>query len=559
MRNIPVVLVLALVSGCSRGGEKEAATAQTWSPAQLKEVRGVPAADIETAIQRRLEAGKPAQIDEDEWGHAKRLYKIYGNNPLWLTSDGLHDRRTAALTKALLNAEGEGMRMDVYPIGGLARAIIAAKESRPTADQLAEADVLLTASYAALGEDMLVGQVKPKSVNQSWFIDPEEENVDSALVRNLRVEALDKSLATMRPTDDDYTALRGQLVRYRQILANGGWKPIPATKPAKPGESVSPQILAVVRARLAAEGFAPAADSAARSTASGTYDPALAGAVAEFQKRHTIGVDSTLGKETIDAMNVTAAYRLAQIVANMERYRWLPRSLGQRYIFVNVPAFRLEAFDKGQKTLAMKVIVGAEFEDRRTPVFADSMEYVVFRPYWLVTPDIAEKEIFPKATPSYLAANNYEIYSDKGVRRIRQTPGPKNSLGLIKFMFPNDFNIYLHDTPNRELFREDVRGMSHGCIRVEKPAKLAEYVLGWDNAKIQQQMESGPDDKSVKLPSKIPVYIVYATTFMANNKLHFGNDLYSRDDALVQNIAKAALPTAEVVESVRALRRIAER
>lgn len=557
MRKLLTLVILAGAVACKRGDSTEAATAQTWSPAELKSVRGIPAAEIKTALQQRLSAGKPAQLDDDEWDHAKKLYKIYGNNPLWLTDDGLHDNRTTSLTKALINAEGEGMRMDVYPIGELAKAIIAAKQDKPTAQQLADADVLLTASYAALGEDMLTGQVKPRSVNQSWFIDPQEENVDSALVRNLRVEALDKSLATMRPADDDYASLRKQLVNYRNILAKGGWPTIPATKPVKPGQPLNPQVIAALRARLASEGIITA-DSGAAS-AGNVYDARLAGAVAEFQTRHTIGVDSMLGKETVDALNKSAAYRLTQVVANMERYRWLPRSLGQRYIFVNVPAFKLEAYDKGELALVMKVIVGQEYEDKATPVFADSMEFVVFRPYWNVTPDIAEKEIFPKASPEYMAANNYEIYMEGGARRIRQRPGPKNSLGLVKFLFPNDFNIYLHDTPNHELFKEDVRAFSHGCIRLEKPDKLAEFVLGWDNAKVQDAMQNGSDNRTIKLPKKLPVFIVYATTFMVNNNLHFGNDLYDRDNALVKAVAPAAMPSAQVVEAVQALKRIAER
>jgi L,D-transpeptidase YcbB len=556
MRKLLLLSALLLVGACKRA-EKESATAQTWSPAELKSVRGIPAADIKAALQKRIDAGKPAQLDDDEWAHAKRLYKIYGNNPLWLTDDGLHDARTTSLTKALLNAESDGMRMDVYPIGGLARAIVAAKSDKPTAEQLADADVLLTASYAALGEDMLTGQVKPKSVNQSWHIDPQEENVDSALVRNLRVEALDKSLATMRPADEDYGALRKQLVLYRQIIAKGGWPAVPTVKPVKPGQPINPQVAAALRTRLAAEGIRTA-DSAAAST-SGVYDHALAAAVAEFQLRHTIGVDSMLGKETVDALNKSAAYRLTQVAANMERYRWLPRALGERYIFVNVPAFKLEAYDKGELALAMKVIVGQEYEDKATPVFADSMEFVVFRPYWNVTPDIAEKEIFPKASPEYMAVNNYEIYMEGGARRIRQRPGPKNSLGLVKFLFPNDFNIYLHDTPNHELFKEDVRAFSHGCIRLEKPDKLAEFVLGWDNAKVTNAMQNGSDNRTIKLPKKLPVYIVYATTFMVNNNLHFGNDLYDRDNALVKVVAPAALPSPEVVEAVKALRRLAER
>jgi murein L,D-transpeptidase YcbB/YkuD len=333
----------------------------------------------------------------------------------------------------------------------------------------------------------------------------------------------------------------------------------------KPGEPANPAMLAAVRNRLAAEGIIPANAATKESTTStpqnkaapaSTYDHDLASAVALFQARHGINVDSALGKETIDAMNVPAEYRLGQIAANMERYRWLPRSFGSRYIFVNVPAFKLQAFDTGQKVLEMKVIVGQEYQDKATPVFADSLETVVFRPYWNVTPDIAAKEIFPKG-PEYLARENMETYQENGQTRVRQRPGPKNALGFVKFLFPNDFNIYLHDTPNHELFKQDVRAFSHGCIRLEKPAELAQWVLGWPADKVQQEMQNPPDNKSVKVPQKIPVFITYFTTYLNNGQLFFGNDLYSRDDKLVPEVMAGALPNKEVVDAVQALRRIA--
>ncbi|MEX0908770.1 MAG: L,D-transpeptidase family protein, partial [Gemmatimonadaceae bacterium] len=289
-----------------------------------------------------------------------------------------------------------------------------------------------------------------------------------------------------------------------------------------------------------------------------TYDRTLAAAVAQFQARSTIVVDSVLGGETLEALNKPAQYRLAQIAANMERYRWLPRALGSRYIFVNVPAFRLEAYDGGKIALEMKVIVGQEYEDRATPVFSDSMEYVVFRPYWLVPPNIAEKEIFPKGS-AYLAANNMEVYTAGGQTRVRQRPGDDNALGQIKFMFPNDFAIYLHDTPNRELFKEDVRAFSHGCIRVERPDRLANFVLGWEQNRIDEAMNRGPSDRTVKLPRKIPVYIAYLTTYMRGGQLYFGNDLYARDDRLMDVVGPAAMPTPQAVQAVQALRRIADR
>jgi murein L,D-transpeptidase YcbB/YkuD len=274
---------------------------------------------------------------------------------------------------------------------------------------------------------------------------------------------------------------------------------------------------------------------------------------------HAIVVDSILGDSTVDAMNKPADYRVAQIAANLERYRWMPRSLGGRYIWVNVPAFRLEAYDSGQKVLDSKVVVGQNYQDKTTPAFADSMEFVVFRPYWNVTDDIAEKEIWPKveSDPSYLAENDMETYQEAGKTRIRQRPGEKNSLGYVKFLFPNDFNIYLHDTPAKSLFDKDVRAFSHGCIRVEKPVELAEWVLGWPAEKVEEAMHEGPDNHQVRLPKKIPVYITYFTAFAQDGQLHFGNDLYDRDDALVQLTAKSSTRNPTVQQELDGLKHLA--
>ena len=558
-----------LCAGC-KGREPASAgkneNPQTWAPEKLTSVQGVPAGEIEALIQKKLDGPRLDRIDDDQWGHTKRLYKLYRSNPLWLTSTGLHERRTKALTNAILAANTDGMRLDDYPVGALAQAIGTLKQTKnPTAEQLATADVILTASYTSLGEDLLTGQVDPRTVAQAWHVNPEEDNVDSALVRNLRYEQLDKALATMRPTNEDYAGLSKQLQNYRLIVAKGGWQPIPATGNLKPGAPASPAVLAAVQERLAVEGIVPASgpskasiiqpqDASAPSAA--TYDHDLAAAVALFQARHGINVDSALGKETLESMNVPASYRLGEIAANMERYRWLPRSFGKRYIFVNVSAFKLEAYDSGTKTLEMKVIVGQEYQDKATPVFADSMETVVFRPYWNVTPDIAAKEIFPKGA-AYMARENMETYQENGQTRVRQRPGPKNALGFVKFLFPNDFNIYLHDTPNHELFKQDVRAFSHGCIRVEKPADLAQWILGWPADRVQSEMDNPPDNKPVKVPHKIPVYITYFTTYINDGQLYFGNDLYNRDDKLVPIVMSGAMPSKGIVDAIQALRRLA--
>jgi len=566
---LPALVVLTTCKGHKTASAGRVENPQTWAPEKLTSVRGVPATDIESLIQRKLDGPKLDLNDDNQWGHTKRLYKLYGNNPLWLTSDGLRKTRTKALTDAILGANADGMRLDDYPIGALASAIAALKQTEnPTAEQFATADLVLTASYTSLGEDLLTGQVDPRTVAQAWHVDPEGENIDSALVRNLRYEHLDKALATMRPTDDDYLGLSRELQRWRGIVAKGGWQTVPnISGNVKPGASANPAVLAAVRNRLAAEGIsvprasenvAPSDSARRRPTASpmNTYDRGLATAVAQFQQGHGINVDSALGQETIDAMNVPASYRLGEIAANMERYRWLPRSFGSRYIFVNVPAFKLEAYDSGQKVLEMKVIVGQEYQDKATPVFADSMETVVFRPYWDVPPSIAAKEIFPKGG-AYMARENMEVYSQHGRTAVRQRPGPKNALGFVKFLFPNDFNIYLHDTPNHELFNKDIRAFSHGCIRLEKPAELAEWVLGWPADRVEEAMKDGPNSRGVRLPRKIPVYITYFTAYINNGALYFGNDLYGRDDKLVPVVMPGALPSKAVVDAVEALRRIA--
>jgi len=585
IRALHLLLPLALLAGCSVSDADERSHAgQTqvdegdlsqgsWSPASLTEVKKVPIAALRTAIQQRLAGKRPATVGEEGWQHTKRLYARFQQSPLWFEKGGLDKERVDALTTALLRATDDGLALDEYPIGDVARAIATARETnQPTADQLADADVLLTSAYASLGEDLLIGQVNPKTVGQSWHIDARDENVDSALVRTLTKMPFDKSIGAMRPSDEGYAALQKEMMRYRELVAKGGWKPIPEGKALKRGQTDSPARIAALRARLIAEGIdvpaattAPTANdsagsaTAARAAGGAVFDDALAGAVAQFQARHAINVDSMLGKETVDALNVPVEYRLGQIAANLERARWLPRRLGERYIYVNVPAFQLTAYDKGEPVLESKVIVGQEFEDKATPVFSDSMELVVFRPYWNITPDIQEKEVGPKvaADPGYLAANDMEYYQEGGKTRIRQRPGPKNSLGYVKFLFPNDFNIYLHDTPNHELFDKDVRAFSHGCIRVEKPAELAQWVLGWDASRVEQAMREGKDNQSVKLPKKIPVFITYATTYVRDGTLYFGNDLYHRDDQLVKAVATGAVGSPAAKPGLEELRKVA--
>jgi murein L,D-transpeptidase YcbB/YkuD len=587
LATLGVAIGLVTVAGCKKTNEASGEVTRNWKPAQLEAYMGVPAAEVQAAIQKRLAASAPNAVSEDQWKHVKRLYKTFNQTLLWLDDKGVHQPRVSALLNVLADADSDALHLDAYPLADLTRSLGAVDSKRATADQLADADVLLSAAYTAYGENMLTGQVNPAGLAQNWHINTQEERVDSALTLTIREDDFKAGLVRMRPQDAAYDSLRTQFVRFREAVArNGIWPAVPTGKQLKPGDSDAPERLEALRARLHAEGFvsdsaaptstpSPAADSAVDSTKAGAkakaaaraartgpgvYDRRLAGAVAEFQAHHGIGVDSMLGKETVDAMNVSPQYRLAQIAANLERYRWMPRSLGNRYIIVNVPQFHLEAYDSGQKALEMKVIVGQEYEDKATPVFSDSMEFVIFRPYWNVTDQIAEKEIWPKlgSDPDYLSRNNMEVYSDHGVRRVRQLPGPKNSLGLVKFMFPNDFNIYLHDTPFGELFKKDVRAFSHGCIRLEKPAELAQWALGWAPDRVEHEMHDGPNNHQVNLPKKIPVYIVYFTAYARDGQLYFGNDLYERDSKLVEQVADVAAQSPQTVQALQELRRLAK-
>ena len=514
------------------------------------------------------------------WRHVRTLYDGRRHRPIWLA-----ERRggralgasASTLVDALADAPTQGLRLDGYPWSELRAALSGVQGASPSPAALARADVLLTAALVAHAEDLLTGQVDPRSVNREWHIDPQDVDVDSALTQTLRRESFAEALALLRPQDADYATLMRELDRYRRIVAGGGWPTVPELGVLRPGDVASAGALGTLLGRLHAEGFSgpatltPAATStdSAGAARSGTelpavYDVPLAGAVADYQRRHGLAVDSVIGPNTLASLNRPAEYRLRQLAANLERHRWLPRTRGDRYVIVNVPAFRLRAYDAGREALSMNVVVGAEYGGRTTPVFSDSMAYVVFRPYWNVPQGIAARELWPaqRRDPSYFRRNGYEAVRASWGTYVRQKPGPGNALGHAKFIFPNDFAIYLHDTPARRLFAEQVRAFSHGCIRVEHPDRLAEFVLGpqgWGLERVQDAMERGTDDHRVYLDRKLPVYIVYFTTYGLDGALHFASDVYDRDDALVRAMGRAALPSAELTRQADDLQAMARR
>ena len=544
---LAVVAATFAVVGDSCFGKKERAK---YVPGAAARVLNVEMAAMKPAIVARIDVGtRPDWVTKDRWERVTALYKSYDNAPLWLEEGGAK-ARASALLEAIRAAPEHGLDTSAYPLDALQRVV---NERRMTdtasAQTIADADVLLTAAYVAYASDMLIGQVDPKKVSQSWYTGSGVKERDSSVVRALEELDMKEALALMAPQDPEYVALRQALARYRGIVAAGDWAPVH-------DGMAEAELLAAVHARHVPEMSDSTRDSSdARAALDRASDAAaarraarspLAAELVRFQTHHGLSATGRLDKETRAALNITAETRVQQLAANMERHRWLPRSLGSRYIYVNVPSFRLDAYDSGQKQLTMRVVVGAEYEGRTTPTFSDSMEVAVFRPYWNITPDIQRLEIAPQAAsdPGFLASQNMEYWKDGGVTRIRQRPGEKNSLGLVKFLFPNSFNIYLHATPAKALFALDDRARSHGCIRLEKPDALAQWVLGWDADRVHAAM-NGSDNRTVRLPQKIPVYIVYFTAYVRDGALMFADDLYGRDDALEKQISGRSASAAD--------------
>ena len=349
------------------------------------------------------------------------------------------------------------------------------------------------------------------------------------------------ALPIFDPPFPAFARLQETLAEYRALAATP-LPPPPALPKLRPGE-VHHDVPAL-RARLRALGDLPA-DAATPPDAT-RYDRALVAAVESFQRRHGLADDGVIGAGTLAALGTPPAVRVTQIQLAMERLRWLPYGWPERFIFVNIPEFRLRGFAAGNASprVTMNVVVGeaVSTEKHKTPVLQADMTYVVFRPYWMVPPGIARKEIFPKlaSDTSYLERHDMFLGGDG---RVRQRPGNKNSLGLIKFIFPNPFHVYLHDTPSKSLFARNRRDFSHGCIRVADPPSLAAFVLdgtpGWDAAHIEQAMLRGTDDHHVVLQAPIPVYIFYTTVVVDEaGAVHFYDDIYGHDATLQRLLAK---------------------
>lgn len=401
------------------------------------------------------------------------------------------------------------------------------------------------------------GRIRPRDLGFGVAGAPGDGGVvETALGAALAAGRLQLAVQALTPALAQYRHLREALATYRSLAAAPGWAPLaPIAKKLEPGQPYGGT--AALRERLVALG-----DLATDAVPSAThYDGALVEAVRRFQSRHGLDSDGVIGRGTVAALSVTPGRRVRQIALAMERLRWLPPRSGRPVIAINIPMFRLWAWDAGAAesapVLSMEVIVGRAVRTQ-TPVFADEMTHLIFRPYWNVPRSILRNEVLPAALrdPGYLARHDMEIVSGPGddakpvattpealeaartgALRIRQRPGPKNSLGLVKFIFPNDDNVYLHGTPARELFARSRRDFSHGCVRVQNPPALAQWLLkdqpAWNAERIAAAMD-GTKTQQVNLSAPVPVLLYYLTAAVSpdDGLLHFADDIYGHDAAL---------------------------
>ncbi len=441
---------------------------------------------------------------------AEELAAVYRDRdfaPLWTNG------RSRLLLQMLAQAESHGLRRDDYHNRWLSMHADAGVQSP---DDAAELDVIASDAFLVYAHHLGSGKVREETV-AGWHIDRPDPDLRARL-QQAAVEDPSVVVADLLPRHPAYDRLRAGLEEFRAIARQGGWARVPDGPSLRSGDR-GPQVLAV-RRRLAVTG-APDGE---------IFDEELAARVRGFQARHGLDPDGVVGKATRAELNVPVEARIDQIEINLERWRWLDADLGQRYVLVNIAGFRAGLYDGDRLTLGMRAIVGRTYH--RTPIFSDEIRYLVFSPYWNIPSSIARNEIRPKGS-TYMRRNGIEVLRGG---RLRQKPGPANPLGRVKFMFPNRFSVYLHDTPARDLFDQTSRSFSHGCIRLEKPLELATLLLaekGWSRDEVERAANAGMA-RTVSLDQRVPVHILYWTAWAdETDALQFRPDLYGRDRAVL--------------------------
>ena len=476
---------------------------------------------------------------------AKTLRRIYEERefrPFWVESDSVSEAGRG-LVGYLARPSRERLRSErrrLAEIGYLLdRAYPSPIERRVHA--IAELEWALSRELFHQASRLLEGHRPSERSAAGWNIRDRSPDMSHVFARAEEI-GVSETLRSLDRSHEPYTSLRRALGYYQSIQGAGGWEVIEEGTSLEPGDR-SERVLAL-RRRLYASG------DLQTPPGSLDFDSELQASVRRFQERHGLSPDGRAGRKTLAAMNVPVEERVRQLYINLERRRWLPERLGKEFVWVNIPEFRLRAFRSGGPVLDMPVVVGSP--DTPTPIFEDEIEMAVLNPYWNVPESIAVGEIAPRAAtdPSYLKRASFEILDSRGSLvlseelraadlqegryRIRRKPGPANDLGRIKFMFPNPYRVYLHDTPSRHLFGRETRAFSHGCIRVGRPLELARHLFPGriDESDLDPGMEDEVE-RVVRLEKPVPIYIVYFTAWRSDDgAVHFRDDIYGHDEAL---------------------------
>jgi murein L,D-transpeptidase YcbB/YkuD len=536
INTIALVSLVVLTSACQQ--RSAGAGSGTWGYSQpqpnaaLQSFVEGKALDAAVARPEMPAAERTRLVDQ-----VRRSYKDQNYQLIWIDGDRPSERYRQ-FVKALEAADAHGLPRALYaiPIGNPSENRV-----KISAEQAPLLDAQITATFFRYFTHLAGGRLDPRALQSLWTLKPERPDLVAVLSGGVKGNDLTAVMEKLQPQHPEYRELQKALVRYRAIAAKGGWPSVPLNTRLKPLQQST--VVPTLRQRLAVEGDL---DPSHEKDPSPVFDATVADAVRRFEERHRIEPDGIVDAATVKALNMPVEDRIRTIELNLERWRWLPDPMPGRYFLVNVPDFRLDAIENGKAVLGMRVVVGEP--DNKTPIFADHMTHVVFSPYWNVPAGIAKDETIPRAAndPGFLARNNMEVVTASGAvvdpqavdwsntsgLRIRQRPGSSNALGGVKFMFPNNFDVYLHDTNATKLFDRIERGLSHGCVRVEQPHMLAQYVLRdqpeWTAEAIDAAMKSG-QEKHVKLTNQIPVYIIYMTAWVHDGGVRFLTDLYGHD------------------------------
>ncbi|HYG91307.1 MAG TPA: L,D-transpeptidase family protein [Azospirillum sp.] len=516
------------------------------------------------AQDSRIVSGRPVELTP-----IRRFYAQRGFQPVWLDAEGSSKASAQGVLAVLREADTEGLSAADYHLDAIAANLdVATREERVALD------LLLTDAVMKYGTHLRAGRVAPKSISIE-FSDVKPKAVDAADLVLRASDAADPRavLAALTPVRPEYAALKDALQRYRGLERAGGWPLVPAPQAAKLEPGMRDPAVKALRKRLAVTGeFDGRLD--AKAAQSDIYDPPLRKAVERFQARHGLFVDGVVGAFTVSALNVTAAERVGQILASLERVRWMPDDFGERYVVVNVPDYTLKAVERGTPVQEMRVIVGTKV--RRTPIFSSAITSIVLNPTWTMPVKLAREDYLPKLLkdPGYLESHGFSLYAswapdaprldssrinwksvgnNIGKMRLRQDPGPQNALGQVKFNIPNGFDVYLHDTPSREKFDKSVRTFSSGCVRVGKPLELADFVLAgnpeWPAERRQQQLDKG-ETKTVVLKQPVTVHLLYQTAWVDDaGTVQFREDIYGRDAELLEAVARRSGGLQRVAEA----------